>query len=272
MRSAFLPLWVIVSCLLGTLPAFSAQKPVAHPKPLAQQCFRMGVPAYAYPGLGKQDFWNVLAKRGTIYILNPASGPGQKVDPTYTSMVQSAKTAGIRIWGYVDTNYGKRSIKLILADVDAFKKMYPIDGIFFDQTSLDAEHLPYYRNLSMAMKTRKLPLAFNPGQPIIDERYVPLANYIMTFEGPLSTYLKTSFPDWSSHYPKTKFWHLVYEVPNEKTMKQVIGKASGLPVGMLYITHRGMPNPWDAIPPYWNQEVNALCPESGFSRNSALAR
>jgi hypothetical protein len=238
---------------LGTLPTFSAEK-------APDQCFRMGVPAYAYPGLAKQDFWNVSAKRGTLYVLNPASGPGKKVDPIYTSMVQAAKTAGIQIFGYVDTNYGKRSIKLILADVDTFRKMYPIDGIFFDQTELDAAHLSYYRSLSAAMKTRKLPLAFNPGQPIIDERYVPLANYIMTFEGALSTYQKTQFPDWSNHYPKTKFWHLVYEVPNEKMMKQVISKAKNLPVGMLYITHRGMPNPWDAIPPYWNQEVKALCP------------
>lgn len=251
-------LFLLVSTFLLTTSNSSAAKPPIKASP---KCFTMAVPAYAYPNT-PNDFWShsTPVKAGAIYIMNPASGPGVKTDPLYTSVANKVKQSGIRLFGYVDTDYGRRSEKSIIADVDKFRKMYPITGIFLDQTQLDASHLAYYTAISNGIKARKLPLAFNPGQPIIDERYMALANHIMTFEGTLTTYQKTSFPQWQTKYPSQKFWHLVYDVPSSATMRQVITRANTLPAGLLYITNRHMPNPWDAIPPYWQEEIKALCP------------
>jgi hypothetical protein len=253
-----LTLLILVLTLSVTLSnSLAAKSPVK----VSPKCFTMAVPAYAYPNT-PNDFWSNSApvKAGTIYIMNPANGPGIKVDPLYTSMANKVKQSGIRVFGYVDTDYGRRSEKSIIVDVDKFKKMYPITGVFLDQTQLDASHLAYYTAISNQIRARKLPLAFNPGQPIIDERYMALASHIMTFEGPLTTYQKTSFPQWQSKYPSQNFWHLVYDVPSSATMRQVITRANTLPVGLLYITNRHMPNPWDAIPPYWTEEIKSLCP------------
>ena len=41
-------------------------------------------------------------------ILNPASGPGEKRDPTYVSVVSKFRKAGGKVLGYIPTDYAKR--------------------------------------------------------------------------------------------------------------------------------------------------------------------
>lgn len=113
------------------------------------------VPAYQYPTVG--DLWSrVPAAAGQVrvsVILNPASGPGTVVDPTYTAVVSTARAAGARIYGYVDTDYARRPAVAVLADVQTFTQLYAIDGVFLDQMDNQAASLAYYQGLRTGIST-----------------------------------------------------------------------------------------------------------------------
>jgi hypothetical protein len=67
-------------------------------------------------------------------IVNPASGPGQKVDANYNKAIDRLVGAGCVVLGYVATSYGKRSSQDVRKDIDRWLDMYPrAQGIFFDE-------------------------------------------------------------------------------------------------------------------------------------------
>src|SRR5262249_10831163 len=67
------------------------------------------VPAYFYPAGKGLKAWQQLAAdaRSTTIeaILNPASGPGTKRDPTYVTVVGDFRKAGGKVLGYISTSY-----------------------------------------------------------------------------------------------------------------------------------------------------------------------
>jgi hypothetical protein len=108
----------------------------------AQQRTGLLVPLYHYPGnIHKNSVYNrliaVKRKYETIpfwVIINPASGPGEKVDANYTKAIDRLLGAGCVVLGYVTTNYGKRTEAQVQRDIDQWLKLYPrIQGIFFDE-------------------------------------------------------------------------------------------------------------------------------------------
>ncbi len=131
---------------------------------------RLLVPAYFYPGGRELNYWDQLlasAKACSITaILNPDSGPGEKVDPAYTETLRRCKVAGVRPIAYVSTSYAKRKLEEVQADIDTWLKYYPgIKGFFFDEQSSGPEKLDYYRALR-DFSRKRLASAFvvnNPG-------------------------------------------------------------------------------------------------------------
>ena len=80
-------------------------------------------------------------------IMNPNSGPSNAVNADYTAAVGAFRAAGGKVVGYVSTQYGARDESAVLADVNAYKNFYTIDGIFLDEMHNIAATLPYYENL-----------------------------------------------------------------------------------------------------------------------------
>jgi Spherulation-specific family 4. len=108
----------------------------------AQQRTGLLVPLYAYPAnVHTNGTFNRLidVKRRfeTVpiwVILNPASGPGEKVDANYSKAIDRLQGAGCVTLGYVTTSYGKRPAADVERDVDRWLAMYPrIHGVFFDE-------------------------------------------------------------------------------------------------------------------------------------------
>jgi hypothetical protein len=97
-------------------------------------------------------------------------------------------------------------------------------------------------------------VTINPGQPKIDRRLLTKVDHIINFEGPLSTYRNTVFPDWVHDAPDGLFWHLVYDVDSEKEMSDVISRARDDGAGAVFVTSGSMPNPWNVLPDYWDGE------------------
>ena len=69
------------------------------------------VPAYFYPAGPRLEAWRQLAENARTknieVILNPASGPGKKLDPAYVKVAGDLRKARGKILGYVSTNYAK---------------------------------------------------------------------------------------------------------------------------------------------------------------------
>ena len=107
---------------------------------------RLLVPAYFYPaGKGDKEWERLLAapqEAGVVAIVNPASGPGRRVDANYTNVLKQTKKSKVTLIGYVSTSYGKRKTEEVKADVDQWVRFYPgIQGIFFDEQASGTEQL-----------------------------------------------------------------------------------------------------------------------------------
>jgi hypothetical protein len=223
----------------------------------SQSGVKLGVPAYGAPD--GNSFWDQVqnAKPGSIFIMNPNSGPGNQVDPTYKAAVEAAHAKGVKIYGYVSTQYGNRSASDVNSDINAYKSGYGVDGVFLDEAQLDTQHLSYYKSISDNLHQNGMEVAANPGQPDIDPAAANFTDHIMDFEGSYSDYMKTQFPEWTKSVSPDKLWNVVYDTPSNVDMQGLINKAAQNNAGYLYATDDSISdgNPWDQVPSFFKQEL-----------------
>jgi hypothetical protein len=213
------------------------------------------VPAYFHPAVAGAD-WRTLTATGRAVqalILNAADGPGAFPELHLTA---AAVATGRPIYGYVDTAYGRRSLADVHRDVDRWRRWYPATGIFLDRAAIDAADLPWFRRL-VAFIRRRGPnvVVLNPGS-YPHPGYAELADALVTFEGTHLDHQRAEVPDWARELPAAKFWHLVYDTP-EDGMRSVLEHAAAANVEVVYVTDRSGANPWDGLPAYFAAEASA---------------
>jgi hypothetical protein len=162
----------------------------------AQQPSGVLLPMYVYPSnIHRNAAYNhvigLKRKFETVpmwVIVNPASGPGEKIDANYTKAIDRLYGAGCVVLGYVSTSYGKRKAADVRGDIDRWLKMYPrTHGIFFDEmiyedTAAGAEHqaaLNRYAHEAGCWPTVANPGADTPGRYFEQEA----ADVIVIHEG-----------------------------------------------------------------------------------------
>ena len=215
----------------------------------------LGVPAYGYPGTG---VWERLVELppGSVVILDPANGPGESPDPRYEFSVGAVASRGVRVFGYVDTDYGSRPADAMVEDIRRYCEWYRPEGIFLDQTPASAAASSAIVEAASRVRAAGLALAINPGQPDIHPGDAELADHVVDFEGPLELYRATRFVSpWRRRHDPDKFWHLVYEVPDGAAMRETVSLALERHAGVVHMTDGTLPNPWDRLPPYWDAEL-----------------
>lgn len=206
-------------------------------------CPRSLVPAYVYPEqiLG-------LVERGVLprlLVINPASGPGAERDPAYARAVDAAGAGGTRVLGYVPTGWAARPRDAVEADIARYREWYGVDAIFLDEAASSEAALPYYR----ALRARADFVVLNPG--VVPARgYFDVADLIVTFEGPYSSYRGDASPE---GIDAERVAHLVYETPREHAVDPEAAAA-----GYVYFTSGTLPHPWGTIPDYLARELAAL--------------
>jgi Spherulation-specific family 4 len=219
-------------------------------------CQKVVIPSYAYPL--PTTFWDggiSAANPVQFMIADPANGPGKTKDANYVAVIARAEAARIRVMGYVDTDYGNRSAKSVQADIAAWKTLYGVTDIFFDETASSANLLPYYQGIADAVHaTAGAITMFNPGTNV-DEGYMQMADILNIFEGSGSEYADFTPASWVSDYPSSRFSNLIYAVPDAASMTAVLGQSIARAAGSVYITSDKLPNPWDVLPPYWTAET-----------------
>ncbi len=218
-----------------------------------------GIPAYFYPWPDSPAWDQVVGMTaGTALIIDPADGPGARIDPNYSLTLRRVRSERLRLYGYVDTDYGARGGDTVEAQARSYREWYGVTGIFLDQAAPGAALLDHYRAISTRLHRAGFEVALNPGQPDVDPRYLDLAEHVVTFEGAYLSYQAQRFPEWSRHCPHDKTWHLVYQVPDVVAMRHALALAVERNAGTFYATDRGMPDPWNGLPGYWTAESGLL--------------
>jgi hypothetical protein len=230
------------------------------------------IPLYIYPNWYNRDkyIWNqvvVAARKVPITaIVNPNNGPNNAPpNADYQQGIKDLRQAGVRIVGYVHSNYGKRDLKLVKLDLDLYIKHFDVDGIFVDETASSRDKLDYYQKVYQYIKSQRksLQVIINPGTDL-DESYLkkPVADVAVIFENDRKKWNTYQPPVYIQNYSAPHFAALVHTAANSKVMKKILNRAANSNFGYVYITNDSTNtanhNPWDSLPSYWQAEVDYI--------------
>ncbi len=209
------------------------------------------VPLYVHPAEDPGAWHQLISAADRVYgvVLNPANGPGDAPDPAFVAAAGALRTAGARLLGYVDTDYGTRPAAQVAADVARHRAWYATDGCFLDRVTSAASELPAHRALVRGLRRDgTAPIVFNPGvHPA--PGYARLADLVVTFEGAWPVYVSSfTRPDWTLRVPPERLCHLVYGVPEALIPLAVrTARERGAAVSGPVTGHP--PNPWARLTP-----------------------
>ncbi|MFF7725159.1 spherulation-specific family 4 protein [Streptomyces sp. NPDC008001] len=235
---------------------------------------RLLVPLYVHPAADPAA-WAALAGaaprlRGVV--LNAADGPGQRPDPAFGAAADRLRAAGVPLLGYVDTGYGRRAPRAVVADIRRHRRWYSVDGVFLDQVPVTAAPLPHYRRLVLLAKALGAGTAvLNPGTHP-HPGYARIADLLVTFEGDWETYRRAAIPPWTADHPPARFCHLVYGVPPGGAA-HVARTADGRGAGVHCAVPGEGTNPWRSLP-YLNEDPSrpgGLGPGKGDAGDEPVA-
>ena len=228
---------------------------------------KMAIPLYSE---SLSDWYQVFntSSNGRIVVLNANYGPGSAYDPTYALIAKLAQQTGTTVLGYVYTNYADGSIPVSEVEqwISDWYNWYHVDGIFFDevQSTCTNQSIQYYTALYNYTKSEPGSniVVLNPGNPI-GACYGPISDIIVTFEGNYADYLSNyDNASWTSYYPASHFWHIVYNATTLAQMQYTIQLASQRRAGWIYVTD-GLAHNVNALgrlPIYLCQEAQYLDP------------
>ena len=238
------------------------------------------LPLYIYPNWYNKDkyAWKqviMAAKKVQIVaIINPNNGPNHTApNQDYQQGIKDLHQAGVKIVGYVPSNYAKRDLQAIEADIDLYLKYFNIDGIFIDEAANTQDKLDYYRQIYQYIKSQsssinsgKLPnynVIINPGTDV-DESYLDrsVADVVVIFENYQKVWTNYHPPAYTEKYSSQNFAALVHTTANHKLMESTIDRAVKDKFGYIYITNDSTDtanqNPWDSLPEYWQAQVDYI--------------
>jgi hypothetical protein len=218
----------------------------------------MIVPAYWQPD---SQWQRIIADAPTVgmIIFNPASGPGTATDPAYPAVIAQAQAKGIRVLGYVSTQYGARAEADIDADVNAYYSLYSPSGIYFAEGPMenDCDTLqPLYQRLTTLAQSHD-PKAYLAIGTRFCPTFITFTDLMVEFAETYSMYQGYSSPSWMPGNSPERFCHFVSEVPGTDAAS-VLSRAIRLGAGWVFTTDGTAPNQWGALPSYFDQEVAAM--------------
>jgi hypothetical protein len=231
----------------------------------ASHRLRLLVPAYIYPGGDGRKEWQRLidaaSKVEIVAIANPNSGPGEERNLDYAAVFTEAGNQGIKLVGYVSTDYGKRADTEIKNDVDTWLRFYPqIRGFFFDQQPRESRHAVHFAELRdyAKGKLRDALVITNPGVPCdqayLDQAVSNVTCIFVNYQG----FPQFELPATLQAFDPARFAAMPYDIADAETMRSVVKDAIIKRIGYLYISDAKPPNQWGKLPVYWEAEVDAV--------------
>jgi hypothetical protein len=225
------------------------------------------VPAYFDPS--GSDYWDRMAAQaakipGLLYaIANPDNGPGSAYDTNYALAINKMHVNKGRVIGYVYTNYGAIPTATVKSDIDKWYAYYPsMDGIFLDCQDNVAGKEAYYIDIYNYIKQKDTSalVVSNPGTNTIENYLVyngkRVSDVVCIFEvnSGFSSWNPTA---WCSKYTSDNFYVIPYNTPASQYVN-VVNRAHSLNMGWIYCTNDVLPNPYDTLPPYFENFCNYI--------------
>jgi len=231
---------------------------------------RMGllVPAYFYPAGVGAAFWRQLMEAAAdvdvVAVANPSNGPGDVLNDDYARVIKEAASSGVKVVGYVSTDYARKSLIEVKNEIDRWLDLYPqVRGVFFDQQSPQAKDLEYYLSLRdysrEKLSNRQALVITNPGTPCAEDYFArSAADTICIFSNP-EGFEELELGLLQDRYPPSCFAALAYNIPGAEAMQALVHAAWEKGIGLIYISDAQNPsNPWSRLPAYWEEEVQAV--------------
>jgi len=220
---------------------------------------RMAVPAYFAPG---PDWQRLIAGAPTVgmIVFNPDSGPGLTADSGYAAVLAAAEAAHIIVLGYVATNYGQRAEADVTADINRYYDLYKPSGIYLAEGPVDADCAAMeamYHRLADAVHARDARAYLAIGTRYCPT-YITFFDLMVQFARGWAEY-QTSYspPSWMPANSPERFCHFIDAVP-ATDVSAALSRAIGNGAGWVFVTSGTDPNPWGALPSYFDQELAAL--------------
>jgi len=237
------------------------------------------VPAYFSPS--GHPYWNDMiklnqqAKKVGIAIMNPDSGPGEVKEDEYVDVVARATSSAgkIKVYGYVSTSYGKRSLTCVKEDIDKYREFYGVNNIFLDEVSSslhrdedkkDNVRIDYYKEVARYIHAASgASVILNPGVFPAKE-YMDVGDIVVVFESFAKTYQGVSDAEfqkgWLCDYGAEKYAHLIHDAKGSD-LKKLMSLTKARHAGYVYVTDdspKDNKDPWDTLPGYMADEAGEL--------------
>jgi hypothetical protein len=175
------------------------------------------IPLYVYPTyLG--SYWDVIEANpaNVAYIIaNPDTGPGASVNSDYTTHIANMRAKGIKVLGYVDTDYAGIPLSTVEAMMRTWVSFYTIDGFFFDRCPNGAGSESYYAHLNSWAKSTAGMITVNNYGSTFGPGYMPTADIHVITENTEANLL-SSVPslvgyEFVFNYPPSRFCHVIFD-------------------------------------------------------------
>ena len=177
--------------------------------------------------------------------------------------VENLQAAGIKVIGYVTTDYGAVSISSAESQVADWKNWYGVNGIMFDQMNNAVADQSYYSTLNSYVHS-EIPGSFTVGNPgtQVPDSLIGTFDMLIVFER--ASYPTMSFITYPG-YPPSDFGVIAHGVALETSFLTSI---SGV-VGWVYLTDSAQS--YDVLPTYFTTEVATLASMDEGSTTASLS-
>lgn len=223
---------------------------------LAQSSTGALIPFYIYPtDAAIQPLLDAARNYPNVpinVILNPASGAGQMPDPVYVNAITTLQKAGIKVTGYVYTNYNTISLNDLMAEILNWENWYKPDGIFLDAMGAN---LDYYQSLVQYIKSLGIETTIGNANQNVDLNYASVVDIVVVSNQNGLPNLN-NYCNWdNANLPAKPIAFLAYNIPSLPiSFLQDASKFSS----WIYVTNGGGANPWGTLPSYFSSLISAL--------------
>lgn len=213
------------------------------------------IPAYFYSAALWQQFLPVHTPAHTI-IANVASGPGVLPDPYWVGIFAQARASGHQLLGYVATTFGAKPAATVLLEIAAWKTLYGITDIFFDEVGATAATLSYYAGLVRGIRAAKptARVVLNCGTlPVVDYFLMDTLTEVVVFENTWTVFQTQTFPVWLNLYWSRA--HLIVNTAPLAALASVNNLANAHHAAGYFVTDVNTGSYHLNLPSYWANEM-----------------
>jgi hypothetical protein len=229
------------------------------------------IPLYVYPTyLG--SYWDVIEANPTnvgYIIANPDTGPGTSVNSDYTTHIANMRATGIKVLGYVDTDYAGIALSTVQAMMTTWVSHYAIDGFFFDRCPNATGSESYYTILNSSAKSTADMVTVNNYGTTFDPGYMPTADIHVITENTEANLLD-DVPslvgyEFISSYPPSRFCHVIFDA-TAANLHADLAAVTTRHSGYVFLTADAS---YGSEPAFWTSQQTALRgPRTRGSRRS----